>query len=64
MKKDFTKRSGQLFALGVQHGFTPEELMEYLNESFMFLYSKERQKEIKKHITDVNYTKDRYAATN
>jgi hypothetical protein len=47
LKKDFTKRAGQIYALGIQHGFTPEEIMKHLNDSFLVLYSDKKQKEIK-----------------
>ncbi len=47
MKKDFTKRAGQIYALGIQHGFTLEELMQHMNDSFLWLYSEKKQKEIK-----------------
>lgn len=61
MKKDFTKRAGQIYALGVQHGFTLEELMTYMNESFLVLYSEKRQQEIKQNIDKGSYTSRRYA---
>lgn len=59
-KKDFLKRMGQIYALGIQQGFTEEELIEYANSHFLFLYNEHRQKEIREHIAKANYTEHRY----
>lgn len=59
-KKDFQKRMGQIYALALQQGLTEDELIRYVNESFLFLYSEKRQKEIKCNIDKANYTAVRY----
>lgn len=47
MKKDWLKRCGQIYALGIQHGLSEADLDKYLDEAFMFLYSERKQREIR-----------------
>lgn len=63
-KKDFQKRMGQIYALALQHGLNEEDIMQYVNEAFLFLYSPKRQEEIRGNILKTSYTEDRYKIIN
>lgn len=42
MKKDYIKRMGQIYALHIQRGGNEQELMEYTERVFSYLYKKEK----------------------
>jgi hypothetical protein len=60
-KKDVLKRMGQIYALGIQHGFTEEEIVTHLNNSFKVLYTEKRQREMEADIGNPNYQEKRYS---
>lgn len=39
-KKAYLKRMGQIYALSIQNGYTEEELFNYTEKVFGFLYKK------------------------
>jgi hypothetical protein len=43
MKKDYIKRTGQIYALAIQKGITEEELFNYTEKAFAYLYLKENK---------------------
>jgi histidyl-tRNA synthetase len=42
MKKEFIKRAGQIYALGIQKGKTDAEMLELLSNSFELLTIKKK----------------------
>jgi hypothetical protein len=44
-KKDFNKRTGQIYALAIQNGISEEELFKYTEMAFAFI----KQKKVIKH---------------
>jgi hypothetical protein len=45
MKKDYLKRTGQIYALAIQNGISEEELFKYTEMVFAFI----KQKKVIKH---------------
>jgi hypothetical protein len=45
MKKDYLKRTGQIYALAIQNGISEEELFKYTEMAFAFI----KQKKVIKH---------------
>jgi hypothetical protein len=45
MKKDYLKRTGQIYALAIQNGISEEELFKYTEMAFSFI----KQKTVIKH---------------
>lgn len=39
-KKEFVKRAGQIYALGIQKGYSQEEIFRKLESAFSHLYEK------------------------
>jgi hypothetical protein len=46
MKKDYLKRTGQIYALAIQNGISEEELFKYTEQAFAFI---RQQKKVIKH---------------
>jgi hypothetical protein len=42
MKKDYLKRTGQIYALAIQNGISEEELFKYTEMAFAFIKQKGR----------------------
>jgi hypothetical protein len=45
MKKDYLKKTGQIYALAIQNGISEEELFKYTEMAFAFI----KQKKVIKH---------------
>jgi hypothetical protein len=43
-KKDYLKRTGQIYALAIQKGYSEEELFQYTERVFAFIYMKEKRR--------------------
>jgi hypothetical protein len=44
-KKDFTRRTGEIYSLAIQQGIDEDELFKYTEMIFSFLYLKEGSKQ-------------------